>query len=96
MMEVLVLPLRLGDRALAERYREILLRSRNLQTLPVSESVAETAARLRAEMNLRTPDALQLATASVNGAAYFFTNDARMPALPGIAGLHVASLATGA
>ena len=41
----------------------------------MSIRVAETAADLRASYNLRTPDALQLATAIVSGCQGFLTND---------------------
>lgn len=41
-------------------------------------AVAEQAALLRAKYNLRTPDAVQLATAVEVRADYFFTNDDRL------------------
>ncbi|WP_230966967.1 type II toxin-antitoxin system VapC family toxin [Nostoc commune] len=37
---------------------------------------------LRADYNLRTPDAIQMATAIRGGASLFLTNDARLPSLP--------------
>lgn len=43
--------------------------------------VAEEAARLRARHNLRTPDAIQLATAIRSGASSFLTNDRHLPKL---------------
>ncbi|WP_225896572.1 type II toxin-antitoxin system VapC family toxin [Amazonocrinis nigriterrae] len=42
-------------------------------------AIAETAAQLRADSNLRTPDAIQIATAIRAGASFFVTNDARLP-----------------
>jgi predicted nucleic acid-binding protein len=33
---------------------------------------------------LRTPDAIQMATAIFEGASFFVTNDARLPSLPGL------------
>jgi predicted nucleic acid-binding protein len=62
-MEVLVHPLRNSDDALAQRYRDILRNAAALTLFPVSEAVAEQAAHLRAAHNLRTPDAIQMATA---------------------------------
>jgi predicted nucleic acid-binding protein len=50
----------------------------------VSAEVAEEAARIRAAFNVRTPDAIQLATAIRAGAGYFLTNDMKLPALPGM------------
>lgn len=40
--------------------------------------MAETAAQLRAKYGLKTPDALQIATALEHHADYFLTNDHRL------------------
>lgn len=76
--EVLVHPLRSGNVKLAEQYRDIVLAQENLITVPVSVEVAKVAAQLRATENLRTPDAIQIATAMQRGATFFLTNDARL------------------
>lgn len=55
--EILPLPPRTGNLQLEQRYRDILLNSRNLLVLDISTRIAEQAARLRAQYNLRTPDA---------------------------------------
>ena len=89
LLEVLVHPLRTGREDLAREYRDILLRSASLRTIPVSEIIAEEAAWLRATHNLRTPDAIQLATANTAGASWFITNDAALPSPPGISVLVV-------
>lgn len=73
--EVLVQPLRAGNLALAKEYEDILLNSVNFRLLPVDGSVARHAAHLRARYNLRTPDALHLATAIVSRSDAFLTND---------------------
>lgn len=80
--EVLVHPLRTGNVELAGQYRNILLGQENLTTFPVSPVIAEFAAQLRATQNLRTPDAIQIATAIQGGGMFFLTNDARLPAIP--------------
>jgi len=80
--EVLVHPLLRRDRELVGRYRRILLNASHMTTLPVSEVIAEEAARLRANYSLRTPDAIQLATAIRSGASSFLTNDSKLPSLP--------------
>ncbi|RUR86032.1 type II toxin-antitoxin system VapC family toxin [Chlorogloeopsis fritschii PCC 9212] len=80
--EVLVYPLRQGNTTLAQQYREILFNSQGLTTIEVFPDIAETAAQLRANYNLRTPDAIQIATAIRGGASFFLTNDARLPSLP--------------
>jgi predicted nucleic acid-binding protein len=69
--EVLVHPLLRGDPRLADQYRRILLRARQVTTVAVSEEMAEKAAELRGQHGLRTPDALQLATAIRSGAGSF-------------------------
>jgi predicted nucleic acid-binding protein len=78
--EVLVYPLRTGNVELAEQYRDIVLDQENLVTVPVSVEIAEVAVQLRATQNLRTPDAIQIATAMQRGARFFLTNDARLAA----------------
>jgi len=80
--EVLVHPLRQGNHRLAEDYRRILLQADHISTLAVSEAIAEEAAQLRAQHNLRTPDAIHLATAITSGASSFITNDVRLGGLP--------------
>ncbi len=78
LVEVLTRPLRIGDSALVDRYTQLLLDTRELTTVELSVGVAREAARLRALYNLRTPDAVQLATAFTEGASHFLTNDARL------------------
>ena len=73
--EVLVHPIRRGATDLADRYRNILLEAVHITTVPVTEQVAEDAARLRATHGLRTPDAIQIFTAQYHGASAFLTND---------------------
>ena len=63
-----------SEKCQAAEYRDILLNSK-LTILEVSTSIAEQAAQLRAAHNIRTPDAIQLATAMAVGASYFITND---------------------
>jgi predicted nucleic acid-binding protein len=82
LLEVLVHPLRRGEKELAQQYRDILLDAEGLTTLSLSQDIAEEAAQLRASYNIRTPDAIQLATALCVGASCLLTNDARLPSLP--------------
>lgn len=76
--EVLVQPLLRADVPLQQAYREILLNSFNFHTLPVTAAIAEQAASMRARYRLRTPDALQIATALEAGGEAFLCNDAGM------------------
>ncbi len=75
--EGLVFPLRNADVQLAQRYRELLLNSDDFQVLPVDAAIAEIAADLRARYNMRTPDAIQIATALNAGCDAFLTNNGR-------------------
>lgn len=73
--EVLTQPLRLSNQTLADEYRDLLYKSRNFNLFEISTSIAETAAQLRADYRLRTPDALQVATALEAGCEAFLCND---------------------
>ncbi len=84
LMELLVMPYRVGNRQLAEQYEALLTRSRGLQTVDLSRDVLRGAAQLRAVTGARTPDAIQLAAALTSGCGTFVTNDRRLPAIPGL------------
>lgn len=84
LLEALVQPSRVGDAVLAERYEAFLARSRGLRLHEVTRPIARAAAHLRAVHNIRTPDAVQLATALVAGCSAFLTNDKDLPAVSGI------------
>jgi predicted nucleic acid-binding protein len=53
-----------------------LSNSRHFQLIPISQLIARRAADLRARYNLRTPDALQLASTIQQRCDAFLTNDA--------------------
>lgn len=73
--EVLTLPIRVGNIALAQEYRDVLLHSRHFILVSIDAAVAAQAADLRARYMLRTPDALQIAAALHRGCQAFVTND---------------------
>ncbi len=79
--EVLVHPIRHDNYALTANYRDILQNAAHLRTVPLSAEIAETAARLRADYKLRTPDAIQAATALAMKADFFLTNDFKLSAI---------------
>ena len=70
--EVLTGPLRAGNEALARRYRGLL---QSWQLIDLDADIAETAARLRATLRLKLPDAVQAASALAVGAAALVTHD---------------------
>lgn len=82
--EVLVHPYKRGDQSSVKQYSQMLLNTRNIETLPVSPEIATEAARIRAAFGLKTPDSIQLATAKIGGATCFFSNDNRIAAIPGL------------
>jgi len=75
LIEVLSQPKRTGNIAIERAYSNLLLSSARFSLLRVDEAIAERAADLRARYNLRTPDAIQLATAIHAGCQAFLTND---------------------
>ena len=84
LLEVLVVPFRAGDAALAARYEELLSESRGLTLVGLDRSVLREAARLRATKGLKTPDAIQAATALGAGCTALLTNDRAFGTLQGV------------
>ena len=70
--EILTGPLQAADEALARRYRAIL---DSWQTVALDVGIAESAARLRATLNLKLADAVQAASALAINAAALVTHD---------------------
>jgi predicted nucleic acid-binding protein len=70
--EVMTGPLQAGDEALARRYRAIL---ESWQCIDLDVGIAESAARLRASLRLKLPDAVQAASALAVNAAALVTHD---------------------
>jgi len=70
--EVLTGPLQAGDEALAERYRAVL---ESWQVVDLNSDIAENAARLRASLRLKLPDAVQVASALAINADALVTHD---------------------
>ena len=75
LLEVLVKPLKAGDITTATIFRTVLRHSPDVQMFPITRAVLEEAARLRATVGLKTPDALHSASALLNDCALFVTND---------------------
>ena len=75
LLEVLVKPLKVGDAATAARFRTVLQRSPDVRMLPITQSILEEAANLRATMSFKTPDALHAATALLHDCELFVSND---------------------
>ena len=76
--EVITKPLSLQDTQLADRYRALLIESLHFNCCDINSQIAESAGQLRAQYQLRTPDALQIAVAIHAECDAFLTNDKRL------------------
>jgi predicted nucleic acid-binding protein len=79
LLEVLVVPYRVRNVQLAERYELLLTRSRGVRVIDLSLDQLRSAAQFRAATGVKTPDALQLVSALSAGCRTFLTNDRRLP-----------------
>lgn len=84
LLETLVVPYRIGDDALADRYEALLTRSRGLTLVDLDHPLLRATARLRASVGVRTPDALQLAAALAARCTAYLTNDRALPHITGL------------
>lgn len=84
LLEVLVVPIRRGQAKLADRYDQLLTRSRGVRLVDVTRDQLRAAASLRAVLPLKTPDALQVVAVTSAGCKVFVTNDRRLPVIPGL------------
>jgi predicted nucleic acid-binding protein len=73
--ELLVQPYRMNDPARVSTALAATVLFGHLEWEPLTLVIADRAAQLRVNHGLRTPDAIQLATALVAGATGFVTND---------------------
>ena len=76
MTELLVQPYRESDEQRVDEFYALLSTCPNLKWIPPDLEIADVAARFRARYRLRTPDALQAATAVQREVRGFITNDA--------------------
>lgn len=84
-METLVGPMRTHNERMIRVYEEVL-HSPQLRLVGIDAAVLREAARLRAEIPaLRTPDAIHAATAILERADLFLTNDLGYRRVPGLA-----------
>lgn len=86
LLEVFVKPKKEKNRHLAEEYRFLLQTFPNLQMVPLDEKTVDIASSLRAKYNIKTPDAIQVASSLLAGAKAFITNE---PSLKRIGELNI-------
>jgi predicted nucleic acid-binding protein len=76
LLEILVKPKKENNSLLVERYKLLFETFPNLQVQEINENIADIASSLRANYNINTPDAIQIATSLEVKADIFITNDA--------------------
>jgi predicted nucleic acid-binding protein len=84
LLEVMVQPLKTGNHKIASQYRDILLNNDNIRLFPIEQTIAEQAAAIKAQFNFKTPDCIQLATAVLEQADVFVTNDSKLKRFSGV------------
>ena len=75
LLEILVKPKEDNNLLLTERYKLLFETFPNLQVKTLNENIADIASSLRANYNINTPDAIQIATSLEVKADIFITND---------------------
>lgn len=78
LLEILVKPKEENNLLLTERYKLLFETFPNLQVKEINENIADIASSLRANYNINTPDAIQIATSLEAKADIFITNDATL------------------
>lgn len=84
LLELLVQPYRLADIDRVNKFYALLSTFPHLDWVAPTLEIADIGARLRAEYNLRTPDAIQAATALSCGATGFVSNDGAFRRIAGL------------
>ncbi len=92
LLEIIVKPLQLRRQDAADDYETLLSYFPNLDLIPIDRAILLDAAGLRARHRLRTPDAIQLATAFSAGATLAVTNDEAWAHIAGIETLLLSDL----
>jgi predicted nucleic acid-binding protein len=81
LLDLLVVPYRVGNLQLAQRYEVLLTRSGGVRVIDMTRDQLRAAAQLRAATAMKTPDALQVAAALSAECRTLVTNDRRLPAV---------------
>lgn len=79
--EIFVKPFKNNQRDIQKMLEKALIKSSEISIVPVTISIALEASKIRADYNIRTPDAIQIATAK-KYADYLITNDKKLERYP--------------
>ena len=82
--ELLVRPLKEKRLDLVLAYKALVMGFPHLTTIPLDNEIAEQTAFFRATYNLRTPDAVHIATAFAQRATAIIGNDRRLKRIRGL------------
>ncbi|MBM4135735.1 MAG: type II toxin-antitoxin system VapC family toxin [Nitrospira sp.] len=75
LLEILVKPKRDGNLTAVKDYKDLLLTFPHLTVIDLNVKISDIASDLRAKYNIKTPDAVQIATTIFAGSKSFITND---------------------
>lgn len=78
MIEILVGAKKSRDRELELQYKDLIAGFPNLTIMGINENIVDLASDLRTKYNIKTPNAIHIATAIDFNAVIFFTNDASL------------------
>ena len=79
--ECLVVPYRLGLTQLQQDFTDLIVDTNNIAFTSIDDTIAKSAADIRARYNLSLSDALQISAAINAGCDTFLTNDAKLKCL---------------
>jgi len=75
LLEILVQPYRVKNEEIVLKFYSLFATYPHLTWIPLTLGISDLAAQLRAEHNLKTPDAIQIASALSSGSTGFVCND---------------------
>jgi predicted nucleic acid-binding protein len=82
-LETLVMPIRQSNTDLITRYERLLFSS-EVSLIPITQAILKSAATLRAQNNIKTPDSIHAATATDSRCDFFITNDVGFRKISGL------------
>ena len=78
LLEIMVKPKKDNKQSIADDYQMIISNFPNLDVVDVDMEISNIASTLRGNYNIKTPDAIQIATCIYKGGTAFFTNDSML------------------
>ena len=82
--ELLVKPLQLGRTDIADLYADLVRDSEHLSVMPIGRTILVDAARYRADLGVKLPDTIHVATAMAAGCDALLSNDRNLKVPAGI------------